>query len=507
MKGGGNTTTYSDVKQTTTDLPEYAEPYVKDLMQRAGFESAQEYAGYTGPRIADFSPMEQEAMARYGELGMSGTPEEMKAAGQMAYNAGQAYDHGIGPMRDFQEYVPGELGDAGQFDPQSRESGYAADSYTPGYRAGRRRTGYTAGDRTSEYGAGQHTMGFEAGEMAGDALDKYQDKYMQDVVDIEKREAARQADMRHAATGLDAAGMGSLGGYREAIMRAEAERNLGQNMSDIQTKGSQQAFLNAQQAFEADRQARAMQEKFGQSAFGMNEQARQAQEPFEQSQFGMSEQARQSQEQFGQSQFGMNESARQAQEQFGQSAFGMNEQARQQQEAMEQGQFGLNAMQQQFGAQLGLDAYNARENAMQQATSLGLSAAEVQQQGEIAAANAMNQQRMTSLNAAGMLGDFAGQRQQMEMERLGAMQDAGERQRGLSQAGMDMGYQDFLNQRDWGKQQLAFYNDMIRGNQLLPNQTTSTMGNEPSWGQQMMGAGIGGLGLYNAMSGNGYSGG
>jgi len=48
---------------------------------------------------------------------------------------------------------------------------------------------------------------------------------------------------------------GGLGGYREAIMQAERERNLGQQMDDIQAKGSQRAYDMAARQLEADRRA------------------------------------------------------------------------------------------------------------------------------------------------------------------------------------------------------------------------------------------------------------
>jgi hypothetical protein len=66
--------------------------------------------------------------------------------------------------------------------------------------------------------------------------------YQQLVTDIEKREAQRQSDIQAAEISQTAAQAGGLGGYREAIMQAERERNLGQQLADIQTRGSQAAF-------------------------------------------------------------------------------------------------------------------------------------------------------------------------------------------------------------------------------------------------------------------------
>jgi len=47
---------------------------------------------------------------------------------------------------------------------------------------------------------------------------------------------------------LEAAGQGSLGGYREGIMQAERERNLERQLGDVYGAGMQQAYGQAQQA-------------------------------------------------------------------------------------------------------------------------------------------------------------------------------------------------------------------------------------------------------------------
>jgi hypothetical protein len=81
--------------------------------------------------------------------------------------------------------------------------------------------------------------------------------YQQNVVDIQKREAARQSEMRGDQYADAATRSGGLGGYREAIMQSERERNLGQQMDDIQMKGSQQAYDAAARQLQSDRQAEA----------------------------------------------------------------------------------------------------------------------------------------------------------------------------------------------------------------------------------------------------------
>ena len=181
-------------------------------------------------------------------------------------------------------------------------------------------------------------------------------------------------------------------------MQAERERNLGQQLGDIQARGGQQAFGQAQQAFEADRAARQQAARMGMSAQEIEDRGRQAQ------------------------------------------------------------------------ARMGLEGlgYDQRSRAQQ-------------------------------LQAAQQLGGLGSQEQQMAYERLKNMQAAGEIQRQLSQQGMTMGYQDFLRQQAYPREQLGFFNQMLRGLPITPGSTQATYGG-PGMGERLLGAGIGSVGLYNAMN-------
>ena len=89
------------------------------------------------------------------------------------------------------------------------------------------------------------------------AISERMSPYQQNVVDIQKREAARRSEMIGDQYSDAATKSGGLGGYREAIMQSERERNLGQQMDDIQMKGSQQAYDAAARQLQSDRQAEA----------------------------------------------------------------------------------------------------------------------------------------------------------------------------------------------------------------------------------------------------------
>lgn len=82
--------------------------------------------------------------------------------------------------------------------------------------------------------------------------DSYMSPYMQNVVDIQQREAQRQADIAGTQQQSAATKSGAFGGGRDAIMRAEAARNLALQKGDIQAQGLQAAYQQAQQQFNAE---------------------------------------------------------------------------------------------------------------------------------------------------------------------------------------------------------------------------------------------------------------
>lgn len=70
--------------------------------------------------------------------------------------------------------------------------------------------------------------------------------YTQNVVDIQQREALRQADVAQQKLGAQAVGAGGYGGSRMAILEAEQNRNTQQLLGDIQARGQAAAFEDAQ---------------------------------------------------------------------------------------------------------------------------------------------------------------------------------------------------------------------------------------------------------------------
>ena len=92
-----------------------------------------------------------------------------------------------------------------------------------------------------------------AREFTGDEVQKFMSPYQQAVTDIEKREATRNFEGNvlprlEAQAVLQGGGQSGLGS-RAAIELSEAQRNQAQLLSDIQAKGQQAAFKDAQGLF------------------------------------------------------------------------------------------------------------------------------------------------------------------------------------------------------------------------------------------------------------------
>ena len=321
------------------------------------------------------------------------------------------------------------------------DPGYTAAGLQPGYGAGLIGSGYRAGYAGPQY----QGLGYEQN------INRFMSPFQQNVVDMEKREAIRQSEIMADKTADQAAMSGGLGGYREAILQAERERGLSRQLGDIQARGSQRAFESAQQQLERERAAGLGGAQFGLQRFGAQEQARQQAEKLRQAAFGMTEQGRQAQE------------------------------------------------------KLRLDAYRAGEQAKQEAAKLGLTAAQqneaARQAQEKFAQSAYDLRNRNLLASSQQLLGIGQARTADALQRIGALQEQGAQMRALRQAGLDIGYEDFLRQQAYPQQRLGFFSNLIQGLPLQPTQTVSTFQQQPGLFQQAVGLGLGGLGLMRGMGG------
>ena len=176
----------------TSEFPTELRPFVKDILGEAKGEFARE-------KEEGYIPFGGPQLAQF-------TPEQ-----QQAFATGR------------QQF--GAQGLAGT------PLGQASTYYTPALAA--------TALGTSEIGAGD--------------IGRRMDPFLQNVVNVAKREAVRDEDLASQGRSAQAVGAGSFGGSRQAILEAEAERNLGQRLGDIQAQGLSQSFQNAQRAAEAQR--------------------------------------------------------------------------------------------------------------------------------------------------------------------------------------------------------------------------------------------------------------
>lgn len=85
---------------------------------------------------------------------------------------------------------------------------------------------------------------------------QYMSPYQQAVTDIQQREAISAAQRAQLGQNLAASRQGTYGGARQALLQAERESGLRTQLGDIQSRGLQEAYANAQAQFERDRAAR-----------------------------------------------------------------------------------------------------------------------------------------------------------------------------------------------------------------------------------------------------------
>lgn len=194
---GLGTQTTSTVNQS--NLPEYARPYYESLMGRAQQVSNDPYEAYTGDRIAPLNA------------------DQNKALDIARTNTG-AYSN------DFST-ASTKFGEAGGFTPTT-----ATNTYNP--------TNMTSANWTDS-----------------GVSSSYMSPYTQGVTDIAKREAERDDSIMSNTRNSKAQSGGAFGGYRHGIIEAEADRNLGTRLSDIQTKGLDTAYNTGLGAFQKDNAA------------------------------------------------------------------------------------------------------------------------------------------------------------------------------------------------------------------------------------------------------------
>jgi hypothetical protein len=271
--GGGGSATQTQI----TDIPDWVKPYAEDALERTKtltrdqpYQSYGTWAGkqgLSGQTVAGATDLQNKAYAGAGSM------QPSAATGLGSATAALASERALGTGYD-----------AGQFGNQFQAPG----AYNP-----------------SQFGVQQ--VGTQSFAQPG-AAEAYMSPYMQSVVEKQQREAQRTADIAGTQRGAQAVSAGAFGGSRQAIMDAEAARNLATQKGDIQATGTQAAYQQAQQQFNAEQQAR-MQAQMANQQYGMT--AQQAAEQSRQYGAGQGMTAAQTAAQYGQSAQQLEEQSRQ----------------------------------------------------------------------------------------------------------------------------------------------------------------------------------------------------
>jgi hypothetical protein len=77
------------------------------------------------------------------------------------------------------------------------------------------------------------------------AQQAFMSPYIQNVLDLQKQEAIRDAQKGQLGQNLASVRQGTYGGARQELAKTERERNLQQNLANIQATGTQKAYEDA----------------------------------------------------------------------------------------------------------------------------------------------------------------------------------------------------------------------------------------------------------------------
>lgn len=523
MAGQSSAPTTQQVQTTTSNLPEYARPYFENLMGRAQAWSNADYQPYPYERIAGFTPAQEQIQQ---------SVLDMQAPNQFALGSGLASLAGQGSMMAG-DYTPAQFAAQQinipalqQYQMQAAQTGFQPNvqALTMGNIANvgaQNVSAPTMQAAQTDFGRNLNLRNFlmdMPAEFGQAQAQQYMSPYIQNVLDIQKREAARDAQRSMLAEDLGAARQGAYGGSRQLLATMERERNLGQNMADIQARGLQSAYENAQQQFERDRAARMGAERTNiESQLGVQQLGTQTGLQAALANLSADQQARVNNQAIAFQASGMNaENALRAALANQQTQFGVGQANL---------QAGMRA--QEINTEAGLQAALANLNAAQQAgvqnlnallgtqdlqTRTGLQAALANQQQALDAQRLGEQSRqfgaqqlLSGFGQAGQmaqtLGNLGQLQQQTDLQRLQAQASAAEQPRTLEQQYLDQMYADFLRQRDYPMEQISYLSNILRGVPVNLASTQTTYATPPTLASQVLGGGLGALGMYKTLGG------
>lgn len=547
------------IQQTQTSIPDYAKPYVEQLLGAAAgtiYNYATDAAGnvqydetgmpvisgfkpymqYQGDRIAQFSPLQQQAAENAALLSSSPQLKDAAALSGLASLGALNAQYTFKPYEAQNisaatvaapSYAPDKfsaerVSGAYTFDPY-KATQISAPTIGPAAQMSAASTAYRP--ELTEFQMGPAEQIGTRSVTEGDMASRYMSPYMQNVVDVQQREAKRQAAIAAQTQQAQAARSGAFGGGRDAIIRSQANADLQRQLAALQATGLQSAYQQGMQQFNAEQQAALQAAAANQQAgltvgsqnlaakMGVQQQRTNAELQVAFANLNAEQQAR-VQNQAAQLQM-QGLSAQQALQ-----ASMANQQANQ---AAAQ----LNAQQGQFGANLGLQAGIANQQAMREAAALNAQqqqyAAKLQQETalanqkaalEAAAANQKAAQAAAELNAqqqqygagfglqglqtaitgAGQLANIGTTEFGQNRDIINLQNTLGTQQQQQAQNVLNTQYQDFLNAQNNPYRQIGFVSDLLRG-MPLTQQSSTVSGTPPSTASQIAGLGTAALGV------------
>jgi hypothetical protein len=414
-------------------------PYAETVLgQAAGLTDTTQnpYMQYQGDRQAQFTPLQQQS---FDSAALQAPAYQNEAATGLA---GLAANKALGM----------------QYNPSSFTAGQVNAPSLNNYQMGS--PGSVNAPQLNDYqmqGPGNVTTGnfTDQGQAAN-----YMNPYQQQVTDIQKREAQRQAGIAGTQRGAQAAGAGAFGGSRQAIMDAEAQRNLGTQMNDIQAQGSNAAYQQAMAQYNAD-QARQLQASQANQQTGYNVGNTNLQSQLNTQQLGSAQ----------------NLQAQQANQQMG---YNVNNANLQSNLGVQQLGSGQSLQAQQANQQAGNAMNQLNEQSAQYGAGLGLQGAQ------------------TALSGANTLGQLGTNQFNQETAITSNQNALGTQQQNQVQTGLNNQYQDYLNAQNYPYKQLGFMSDMLRGLPLTAN-ASSVYQAAPSAVSQAAGLGTAALGAAQLM--------
>ena len=189
------------------------------------------------------------AFEEYYKTGAAGSPGLIPQAFSL---------YGKGTPADFAKIYADPLKAAGVYG-EGRVAGLSPEQQQIGAQLKAMQTPGQFAMGTGALGSGYQALSGLPSLLNQNAITGYMSPYIQNVLDVNKQVALRDAQQGQLAQNLGAARQGTYGGARQLLATTERERNLGDQLAKIQATGMQSAFEAAQKGLEAERSARIQQ--------------------------------------------------------------------------------------------------------------------------------------------------------------------------------------------------------------------------------------------------------